>query len=430
MDVSIVGLGKLGMPLAASFAMRGIRVVGVDSNPDVIRAVHDCKPLTYEPGLADAMREAGSMLLATTDVRRAVEDTDITIILVPTPSLDDGTFSLEYVLRACRELGQAIRMCKSAGRYHTVVISSTVMPGSCDGAIQEALEYASGRQVGDGLGLCYCPEFVALGNALDGFLRPDFVLIGQSDAYAGTRLEVLYLRFCPNRPPIYHTSLVNAEIAKVALNFAVTAKITVANELAELCEHIPGAHVDEVTNAVGLDSRIGRRYFRGGTGFGGACFPRDVEAMLALSRSSGIDALLPRTIRTLNQWQFERIIQIVAQEQDNAPDAAIGILGLAFKPGTDVTEMSTGMALVEAFNGVATVYAYDPHVRHALSVDTVQEAVGRAHIVVVTYPHEAFQRAKFHEGQVVIDCWRCLDRALVEDAGARYWAIGVGDERA
>jgi UDPglucose 6-dehydrogenase len=368
------------------------------------------------------------MLLATTDVRRAVTDTDITIILVPTPSLDDGRFSLDYVLRACTELAQAIRKGKSVGHHHTVVISSTVMPGSCDGEIQETLERESGRTVGENLGLCYCPEFVALGNALQGFQCPDFVLIGKSDDLAGNYVDMLYRRFCANDPPIYHTSLVNAEIAKIALNFAVTVKITVANVLAELCEHIPGAHVDEVTRAVELDTRIGRRYFRGGTGFGGACFPRDVEAMGALVRQVGVDTILPETIRVLNNWQFARLIRIVEHERAKMPSAAIGILGLAFKSGTDVTEMSTGMVMAEAFTGSAVIYAYDPNVQHAFSVDTAQEAVGRSNIVIATYPHEAFRTARFHPGQVVIDCWRCLDRAQVEDAGARYWAIGVSDE--
>lgn len=426
MNVSILGLGKLGMPLAASFATRGIRVIGIDTNPDVIIAVHNCQPLTYEPGLAEAMREAGSMLLATTDVRRAVRDTDMTIILVPTPSREDGSFSLDYVLQACRDLGAAIKECKPPSRYHNVIIASTVMPGSCEGEIWKALEQASGREIGRGLGLCYCPEFVALGNALAGFQHPDFVLIGQNDARAGIHLTLLYQRFCPNDPPIYRTSLINAEIAKIALNFYVTTKISFANAMAELCEAIPGANVDEVTGVLGLDSRIGHKYLKGATGFGGACFPRDVEAMLALFERAKFYPTLPLAVCAINQRQFSRIIKRVEQARQEwpTPNPTLCILGLAFKPNTDVTEGSAGMYLIDWFKSRMPVHVYDPKIRHANSME-MQEAVGRSDIIVVTIPDEKFKHAKFRAGQIVLDCWRLLDRAQVEEQGATYWAIGV-----
>lgn len=451
MKVSIIGLGKLGASLAASFAQRGIDVVGIDCNPEVIASVGRREPLNYEPGLREALREAGGRLVVTTDITRAVTDTDITIVLVPTPSLEDGAFSNEYVLTACRQLGEALKTHKAIGRYHVVVIASTVMPGSCEGPILVTLEEARGRQIESGrFGLCYCPEFIALGNALEGFVHPDFVLIGESDAYAGGKLEALYRRFCDNDPPIFRTNLINAEIAKIALNFYVTTKITVANMLARLCERFPGANVDRVTQAIGLDSRIGRKYLIGATGFGGPCFSRDVRTMMFLFKQAGMFDDLPTAIHRMNVRQFQHILCkvedarvkfikgsvgvlgpdgpfiIVQQRKMKYTKSSVGILGLAFKSGTDLTTMATGQMLVKALEGVCPLYVYDLVAVCEHSVCSLQECVNRASVVVVTLPEKAFREAVFHEGQVVIDCWRVLDRVRVEEAGAVYVAIGRG----
>jgi UDPglucose 6-dehydrogenase len=307
-DVSVIGLGKLGLPLSVAFADRGISVIGVDNVPGVVEAVNARVPHIYEPKLQTFLNLAGDRLLATSDLHDAVQRTPISIVLVPTPSDDDGWFSLRYVLEVCAELGQAIR---DKGRYHLVVISSTVMPGSCDGEIKAVLEKASRDKINKSWGLCYCPEFVALGDCIAGFKRPDFVLIGQSDKLAGDVLESLYIRFVPPGTPIERMALINAELAKISLNCYVTTKISFANQVAEICEKLPGADVDTVTNAIGNDRRIGKRYLKGATGYGGECFPRDVRAMLALARKLDIKLPLPNAVNQINEWQIERLAYLV-----------------------------------------------------------------------------------------------------------------------
>jgi UDP-glucose 6-dehydrogenase len=267
-DISVIGLGKLGLPLSVAFADRGISVIGVDNVPGVVEAVNARVPHIYEPKLQTFLNLAGDRLMATGDLHDAVQRTPISIVLVPTPSDDDGWFSLKYVLEVCAELGQAIR---DKGRYHLVVISSTVMPGSCGGEIKAALEKASRDKINKSWGLCYCPEFVALGDCIAGFKRPDFVLIGQSDGLAGDVLESFYIRFVPPGTPIERMALINAELAKISLNCYVTTKISFANQVAEICEKLPGADVDTVTNAIGNDRRIGKRYLKGATAYGGEC---------------------------------------------------------------------------------------------------------------------------------------------------------------
>jgi len=422
MKLSIIGLGKLGCALAVAFASKEVNVFGIDINPEVVRFINNGNSHVYEPGLREALKAALPYLQATTVTEEAVLQTDTTIVLVPTPSNDDGSFSNEYVLQVCKSVGQTLAV---HDRYHVVVISSTVMPGSCDGEIREALEKASGRIVGKDLGLCYCPEFVALGNALEGFMNPDFVLIGESDFKAGEQVERLYDQLVSQEVPILHRSLLNAEIAKIALNFTITAKISVANALAEICEGIPGANVDQVTSVLGADKRIGKLYLKGGAPFGGTCFPRDVNALICLARNSYANAILPQAVELLNEWQKQRIATKVFGALKSG--GMLGILGLAFKPHTDVITEGLGSYLLQKAveHRTASVIMYDKVVTTGYSVSCAQVIADDADVVVICLPVN--YGVWFRKGQTVIDVWRVLDRKIVEAQGAIYVAVGVGE---
>ena len=184
----------------------------------------------------------------------------MTFVIVPTPSDASGRFSNAAVLGAMKSIGPR-SVAKT--RYHVVVITSTVMPGSTGGEIQQALEQHAGRRVGPQLGLCYNPEFIALGSVVRDMLRPDMILIGESDTKAGDILERIYAKSCDNTPAIRRMNFVNAELTKISVNTFVTTKISYANMLADICDRLPGADVDVVTQAVGTDSRIGVKYLQG-----------------------------------------------------------------------------------------------------------------------------------------------------------------------
>src|SRR3954468_4334461 len=288
MNVAVVGLGKLGAPLAAVLASKGNDVLGIDLNPDAVRRINEGVAPVQEPGLQELITQSRAALSATTELTAAAAS-DVIILLVPTPSDARGAFVNDYLLAAIEEIGPAL-----AGRdgYQVVVVTSTVMPGSCDAEIRAAFERTSGRRVGDSLGLCYSPEFIALGSVIRDMLEPDMVLIGESDPRAGSVLEGVYRGVCENDPPFQHMTLVNAELTKIAVNTYVTMKISYANALADICERLPGADVDAVTDAVGMDSRIGRKYLRGAIAYGGPCFPRDNKAFALVARDRGTEALL------------------------------------------------------------------------------------------------------------------------------------------
>ena len=426
MRIAVIGLGKLGAPLAAVLASKGNDLLGIDVNPNAVRLLNEGHAPVEEPGLQQLVSASRKRLSATTDLAAAA-GAEVSILLVPTPSDERGAFSNEHVLAAVEELGRGLA---ARDEYHVVVVASTVMPGSCDTEIRPALERASRRRVGDSLGLCYSPEFIALGSVIRDMLHPDMVLIGESDPRSGDVLERLYAGVCENDPPFRRMSLVNAELTKIAVNTYVTMKISYANTLAELCERLPGADVEAVTDALGLDTRIGPKYLRGAIAYGGPCFPRDNKAFAALARDLGAEALLAEATDSVNVAQTDRLARIVQSRLELGN--TVGILGLAYKPDTGVIDESPGVALARLLSEAGydvNVYdpvALDPALRalggavHGCA--SVQELLERSDVVVIAtpwpefaeLPTEALERAG--KRPVVIDCWRRLPTETYREA--------------
>ncbi len=435
--ICIAGLGKLGAPMAACIAAKGFRVTGVDPDPGKVASIRNGLAPVTEPGLQALMERARSCLTASTDYAEAVPSSEISFIVVPTPSTSDGGFSTGFVLQAAAGIGEAMR--KREG-YHLVVLTSTVLPGVTGGELLPLLERSSGKRCGPDFGLCYNPEFIALGTVIHDLYHPDFVLVGESDADAGDRLAAFYARFCESRPPIARMNFINAELCKLSVNTFVTTKISYANMLTELCERLPGADVDRVTSALGLDSRIGPKYLRGGMGFGGPCFPRDNAAFLSLARGLGAPAPLAEATERVNLRQEERLLDQVLSRLP--PEGAVGILGLAYKPCTDVVEASPGISLARALiaRGVRTV-CYDPlataPARKVLGDGTdfassAEDCLARAAVAVLAMPCPEFRSLRPEDltrGKgprlVLLDCWRMLDRARFEPC-VDYVPLGVG----
>ncbi len=337
--LSVVGLGKLGLCLAVCLAERGFDVLGVDIDPHLVDLVNRGIAPWHEPGLADLLaRHAGHGFRATTCHADASAHGNMTFVLVPTPSAAEGDFSNRFIASALTSLAQSLTT------DHLFVISSTVFPGAIEGALIPLIERASGRRLNEGFDVCYAPDFVALGNCINGFLRPDLVVIGESAPAAGARVESVYRQLCVNQPVLARMSLISAEVAKVSLNTYITMKISFANTLANLCERIPGADVDAITQAIGADRRISPHYFRGGTAFGGTCFPRDVHAFTQLAASRGAQSELIAAIDRVNTHQQDHLAEVVLNA--SAPGAVIGVIGAAFTSGTPVITESAAVKLI------------------------------------------------------------------------------------
>ncbi len=430
--IAVVGLGKLGSCMAAVFAAKGFRVTGVDTNPDTVAAVNAGRAPLQEPDLQDIITRGRQNLRATTRVADAVQNADVTFIVVPTPSEADGRFSLVHVREAARSVGEALR---NAGDYHVVAVTSTVLPGSCEHGVLPVLEKASGKRCGGGFGLCYNPEFIALGSVISDFTHPDLVLIGESDGRAGDTLAGIYQRTCENAPEIARMSFASAELTKVALNSFVTTKISFANTLVAMCEALPGAHVDQVCRALGRDRRIGSRYLRGGLGYGGPCFPRDSVAFAAMARNLGQRAPIAEATDVVNTGVVDRTVEVVRRHAERG--ARVAVLGLAYKPGTLILERAQGAVIAQrlvAEGRSVTVFdrmATPPAAWGVAVAATPEDAIAAADVVVLTAADSDLAavatRALARRGTpaVLIDCWRQVVPGTLPGV-VRHVPLGVG----
>lgn len=355
MKLSVVGLGKLGAPLAAVLASKGHDVIGIDLNKEFVDLINKGIAPFDEPQLQNLINISGARLRATQDYVQAITQSEVTFIIVPTPSDNTGFFSNRYVLEAVNKIGESLRKKTT---YHLVVITSTVMPGSTEGEIKEMLEQSSGRTVGKELGLCYSPEFIALGSVVRDMLYPDMVLIGESDSLAGDTLQKIYETVCENNPAVRKMNLVNAELTKLAVNTFITTKISYANMLAGICEQLPNSDVEAVTQAIGLDSRIGKKYLKAAVPFGGPCFPRDNIAFTALANRIGACADIAEATQNINIDQMRRLKNSVKKY---AQGQRISVLGLSYKPGTYVVENSPGVEIANLLSSEGYIVSvYDP----------------------------------------------------------------------
>jgi UDPglucose 6-dehydrogenase len=436
MRVSVIGLGKLGAPMAAVFAAKGHDVIGLDVNPAFLAALGAGRAPVAEPRLQE-MIDAGRLRLhVTSDNRELIAKSDVTFIIVPTPSDTHGAFTNDYVISAIEKLGTALR---EKSQYHVVAVTSTVMPGSMDGPIREALERASGRRVGADLGLCYNPEFIALGSVVSNMLEPDFLLIGENDARSGALVASVYESVCPNHPPARRMNFVNAELAKISVNTFVTTKISYANMLADICDRLPGADVDVVAEAVGSDSRIGRKYLRGAVGYGGPCFPRDNIAFGVLASRLGAHADIARATDAINRYQIERLMSAVTSRV--SPGARVAVLGMSYKPDTGVIEESQGVMLARRLHEAGyAITIHDPAASNAAAsvlgagvsqASSAREALAEADagVIITPWPEYAdLHRIAFSRRIPIIDCWRILPRGVGESTDV-IW-LGYGELKA
>lgn len=432
-NLSVIGLGKLGAPMLAVFAKKGFGVVGMDIDPNLVNAINEGLAPVPEPQLQDLISANRERLRATLDVYEAVLNSDVTFIIVPTPSGKDAFFRNDYVVSALQGIGRALR--DKAG-YHNVVVTSTVMPGSTETVLKAALEESSGRKVGEKLGLCYNPEFIALGSVVRDMLHPDMILIGESDRRAGDQLASIYLQSTESNPEVHRMNWVNAELCKIAVNTYVTTKISYANMIAEMCDHLPGADADVITTALGADSRIGKKYIKGAVGYGGPCFPRDNKAFAALGRCLGVRTEIAEATEIINDHQSKRLFEAI--KLSAAPGAKVAVLGLSYKPNTMVIDESQGLALARTLSAAGYhVTLSDPEAMASLPAElpggveraeSADAAMAGAAVVAIITPWAAYRSLALPRRglRAVVDPWRMIDPTAVA-SDVTLIRLGVGD---
>lgn len=349
MKISVIGAGYVGLVTGACLAKLGNDVAFIDSDEERIDAIKKGECPICEKGLKDILRT--SQLDARSDIASAIKTSEISFVCVGTDS-GDGSYSID--LRSISEVAEAIG--EASNDQCLTVIKSTVIPGTTEEVIIPLLE-KNGRKAGIDFGVCVNPEFLREGFAVEDFLNPDRIVIGEINKQSGDILADLYKGFsCP----ILRFDLRTAEAIKYASNAFLAAKISFINEIGNICKEL-GIDTYEVAKGMGYDPRIGDKFLNAGIGFGGSCLPKDLRALIAKATSLGYRPGLLEQILNINETQHLRVIQLLKKHIPNLRGKTIGILGLAFKSGTDDIRESKAIGVVDVLlKEGAKVKAYDP----------------------------------------------------------------------
>lgn len=444
MRISVIGTGYVGLVSGVCFAETGHDCICVDVDDAKVNKINLGVPPIHENGLEPMLKRlAGTKLKATTDLRAAVVETDITFIAVGTP-FDGERIDLKFIREAARQIGAALR---DKSGYHVVVVKSTVVPGTTDQVVMPILEEASGKHAGSGFGVGMNPEFLTEGVAIDDFMRPDRIVIGGGDERAIAVQRQVYASF--TNVPVLVTNNSTAEMIKYTSNSVLATMISFSNEIANVCSALGGIDVADVMKGVHLaryfttsmndGSRVKApitSFLWAGCGYGGSCLPKDTKALSAHADAHGQPMRLLDAVIETNSEQPLRLIRILEKHFANLAGMRVAVLGLAFKEDTDDMRESPAIPIIQMLlERNSQVIAYDPIAipfakallpSHLSYAESLEAAVTGAQAVVLVTRWKEFERlpqvlASMKAPPIVIDGRRMLDRAAV----ARYDGIGM-----
>ena len=357
MHISVIGSGYVGTTIAACFADLGHRVTNIDIDEEIVKSINAGQAPIEEPRLGELLGEhGGDRMRATTDYE-VIRETDVTFLALPTPSEDDGSIDLSYMEAGARSLGEALA---EKDGDHLVVVKSTVVPGSTEEVIAPAIEDASGKTAGEGFRVAMNPEFLRMGTAVADFNDPDKVVFGADDDRAYETLDELYAPLVEaSDATVVETGIREAEMIKYANNAFLASKVSLINDIGNICKEYD-VDAYEVADAIGLDDRIGERFLRSGLGWGGSCFPKDTNAIIAHAKEAGYEPPMLEAAVEVNDAQPERLLSLLDERADVAGER-VAVLGLSFKPGTDDVRGARALPVIEGLQARgADIVAYDP----------------------------------------------------------------------
>jgi UDPglucose 6-dehydrogenase len=442
MKVSVVGTGYVGLVTGACLAECGHDVILVDVDPRKIEMINAARAPFHESGLPEVLqRNSGRRLRASADLAAAVAATELTFVAVGTPTAA-GKIDLKYVEAAASEIGAALR---HKTNYHTVIVKSTVIPGTTVGIVRTALESASGKIAGQGFGLGMNPEFLTEGTAVSDFSHPDRLVLGGIDARTHDVLRELYASFSAAVPRIV-TNPTTAEMIKYASNAVLATMISFSNEIARLCTAVGGVDAIDVMRGVHQASYFTMRrgdarltapitsFLEPGCGFGGSCLPKDVTALIGQGSEKGLALNLLQSVLDINRGQADEIMRLIGRHFASLREVPVVVLGLAFKPDTDDVRDSPAFPIIRRLKAQgARLTAYDPVARPdehedlvgVTLVGSLREAVADAKVVVLVT-----QWAEFSQLTGLLKelggCPLVVDGRRVLDPGSFAHYEGVG----
>lgn len=442
MRIAIFGTGYVGLVTGTCLAEVGHQVTCVDVDAAKVAALNAGQVPIYEPGLAPmvAANRAEGRLHFTTDAQAAIAAAEVIFIAVGTPPDEDGSADLQYVLAVAETIGRHIT------RPVLVVNKSTVPVGTAD-KVREAIA-ATLRQRGQAIAFDVVsnPEFLKEGDAVNDCMRPDRIIIGAENAASIATMRRLYAPFNRNHDRVVSMDVRSAELTKYAANAMLATKISFMNEIANIAEAV-GADVEMVRKGIGSDPRIGWHFIYPGIGYGGSCFPKDVQALARTARAQGVAPRLLEAVEAVNHDQKGHLFTLMQRHYGSTAALAgktVALWGLAFKPNTDdMREAPSRRLLQQLWQAGARVQAFDPEARHEAQrlfgaredlqlVASAEAALDGAHMLAVVTEWKSFRCPDFSRlrealaDRVVFDGRNLYDPAEVEAAGLAYWGIGRG----
>ncbi len=433
MRIAVIGTGYVGLVAGTCFAESGNTVTCVDIDEEKIRGLKEGRLPIYEPGLQELLERnvQDGRLHFTTDYAKAVPGAQVIFIAVGTPPDEDGSADLKYVLAAAEQIA------KNLSGYAVIVDKSTVPVGTARKVAKVLAAHAQHP-----FDVVSNPEFLKEGAAIDDFLKPDRVVIGSESKRAADIMDELYAPFLRTGNPIIHMDIESAELTKYAANAMLATRISFMNEIANICSRV-GANVEMVRRGIGSDARIGSRFLFAGLGYGGSCFPKDVQAIMRTSGEYGYEFRILEAVERVNESQKRLLFQMVHDHyQGDLAGKHFAIWGLAFKPNTDDMREAPSIVVIEALLAAgATVRVYDPESmgeaekRHfggrvQYAENPMDALPGADGLVLITEWNE-FRRPDFEAVKeqlrtpLVFDGRNIYRRKTLEDLGFTYYGIGT-----
>ena len=439
MKIAVIGTGYVGLVTGICFAEMGNSVCCVDNNIDKIKQLNNMQVPIYEPGLDDLLISnfKEKRLSFTEDIKTAVEKNDICFIAVGTPQGENGRADLQYVLQVASDIGRFM------DHHMYVVDKSTVPVGTSDkvrAAIQKELDNRKAEITFD---VISNPEFLKEGVAINDCMKPDRVVIGTDNEKSFKIMKELYAPFVRNTGNFIHMDIKSAEMTKYAANAMLATKISFINEMANICETV-GANINEVRKGIGSDNRIGYHFIYPGCGYGGSCFPKDIQALIQTGMEYGYEPQILQAVESVNKKQKHKLVDMVTSKFGmELTGLTFGIWGLSFKPDTDdMREAPSITVITELIKRGAAVKAYDPKavpeakaylkdVQGIIYTEARYEAITGADALILITEWKEFRSPDFYEMKrimkrsVIFDGRNQYDSESLKEYGFEYYQIGV-----
>jgi UDPglucose 6-dehydrogenase len=434
MRVGIVGLGFVGLSLSSVLASKDISTIGIDTDKEKCKMITSGKPPFFEPELEKTLKEGLSKKFLISDDFSLLLDCELIFVTVGTPQRDDGSIELGIIKDAIRKISQIIGKSKKS---QTVIIKSTVVPGTMKNVILPILEKGSRKKAGKEFGLISNPEFLQESSAIKNTKFPHLIILGGYQTQFMRKFGKFLTKIHPDTK-IVVTNHQTAEMIKYANNSFLATKISFINQLSNICQKIPEVNVDEIAKAIGLDPRIGQQFLNAGPGYGGSCLPKDMKALINFSNKVGVKPVLLNAVEEINVKQLNQIISLLEKKLGKINSKKITIFGTSFKPNTDDVRDSSSIQLIKKLlKKKANIIVFDPRAtentrkifgKKISYANSMNNALDKSQCLIIMTHWKQFEKLdqkylKLMNKKLIIDCRRIFTNKKFD---AEYIALGLG----